>query len=58
MGRLGRNAKGSRVVFKLLASGSGRRDGYVVIRGAVPPDVCARARSAILDELDVCKEVR
>ena len=31
------------------------RDGFVVIRGAVPPEMCARARAAALQELDVCK---
>lgn len=31
------------------------RDGYVVIRGAVPPEVCARARAAALRELEKAK---
>ena len=32
-----------------------QRDGFVVIRGAVPREVCATARAATLRELDVCK---
>ena len=32
-----------------------QRDGFVVIRGAVPPAACARARAAVLRELEHCK---